>query len=295
LESQFAEEARRLLELAEEADRQDEEEELDIPAELAHREERKKRIREAMAEMKARAEERYAREIAEHNAKLAEREARIKEKGRHRAGREPKAPEEGPRDKDQVNLTDKESRIMLSKGGFEQAYNTQLAVDLDSGFILSAHVTNHPTDIYQLEPAIERLAALPEELGRVETLLADTGYYSGDNVNACVEAGITPYIATKRQKHNRTVEDRLGITDEPSEPPPDEKADPIGAMKHRLATKEGRALYARRKSTVEPTFGIIKHAVGFRQFMLRGLENIHGEWNLVCMAMNLKRMHALLG
>lgn len=295
LEKQFAEEARRLLELAEEADAREEAEELDIPAELAHREDRKKRIREAMAEMKARAQERYAKEIAEHNAKLAEREARIKEKGRHRAGREPKAPEAGPRDKDQVNLTDQDSRIMLSKGGFEQAYNAQVAVDLESGFILSAHVTNHPTDVHQLEPAIERLSALPQEVGRVETLLADTGYYSRDNVKRCIEAGITPYIATKRQKHNRTLEERLGMADKPGEPPPEEKDDPVGAMNRRLATKEGRAIYARRKSTVEPTFGVIKHVLGFRQFMLRGLENVQGEWNLVCMAMNLKRMHTLLG
>lgn len=296
LEQQLAEEARRLLELGEEADRRDEEEEeLDIPAELARREERKKRIREAVAEIKARAEERYAKEIAEHNAKLAQREARIKEKGRHRAGKAPKAPVEGPRDKDQVNLTDRESRIMLSKGGFEQAYNAQLAVDLDSGFILNAHVTNHPTDIYQLKPAVERLAALPEEFGRVDAVLADTGYYSGDNVKACVEAGITPYIATKRQKHNRTLEERLGLTDEPNGPPSEDEKDPVGAMKHRLATKDGRALYARRKSTVEPTFGVIKHVLGFRQFMLRGLENVQGEWNLVCMAMNLKRIHALRG
>lgn len=295
LEQQCEAEARRLLELAEEADRQEEAEELDIPAELAHREERKKIIRKAMAEIKARAKERYAKEVAEHNAKLAEHAKRARERGGHRAGAKAKAPvEKGPEDKDQVNLTDPESRIMPSKGGFEQAYNAQLAVDLENGFILTGHVTNHPIDVHQLAPTIEQLATLPEEIGRAEALLADTGYYSRDNVTQCDDAAITPYIASKRQKHNRSMEERLGIAEEPAEPPPQEMTDPVAAMKHRLATKEGRALYAKRKSSVEPVFGVIKHVLGFRQFMLRGLTNVQGEWSLVCIAMNLRRMHALI-
>lgn len=291
LEEQFREEARRLLRMAEEADAQEAEEDLDIPEELAHRETRLKKIREAAAEIKQRSEERHRQELAEYEAKLAERAARKATTGKNPRGAAPKPPEEGPRPKDQVNLTDKESRIMPSKGGFEQAYNAQLAVDLESGIILTKHVTNRPVDVEQLEPTVAKLKALPPEIGRVDALLADAGYFSRSNVELCEAHAVIPHIASDRTKHNRTLDERLASRT--ADPPACDGNDLVAAMRHRMQTKEGRNLYARRKSTVEPTFGVIKHVLGFRQFLLRGLENVQGEWNLVCMAMNLKRMHAL--
>jgi len=286
LEKQIEEEARRLLRMAEEADAQEVDDQLDLPAELAHRETRLKKIREAKAEIERRARERYETEKREHEEKLARRAAATRG-----CGKAPKPPEEGPQAKDQVNLTDEQSRVMLSRGGFVQAYNGQLAVDTENGFILSCHVTNAPVDVHQLAPAIERLKKLPPELGCVEAVLADYGYFSKDNVTRCHEEGITPYVACSRERHHPTLEERLGP--QKVEPPPEEEENPVDAMKRRLKTREGRAVYAKRKSTVEPRFGIIKHVLGFRQFLLRGLENVHGEWQMVCIAANLKRMHAL--
>ena len=135
---------------------------------------------------------------------------------------------------------------------------------------------------------MENLCRLPESLGKVDALLADTGYFSSDNAEACESKDIVPYIAVERQPHNVPLEDRF------KEPAPlTEPADPVQEMKHRLKTVAGKAVYAKRKSTVEPAFGIIKAAMGFREFLLRGLELVSGEWNLVCMAYNIKRMHAL--
>jgi len=164
-----------------------------------------------------------------------------------------------------------------SKGGFEQAYNGQAAVDVDSMLIVENHIT-----------AVENLSRLPESLGKVDTLLADTGYFSSDNVEECESEDIVPYIAVERQRHNAPPEDRF------TEPEPlTAPAEPVTEMKHRLKTIAGKAVYAKRKSTVEPVFGIIKAAMGFREFLLRGLECVSGEWNLVCMAYNIKRLHAL--
>jgi IS5 family transposase len=119
-------------------------------------------------------------------------------------------------------------------------------------------------------------------------LLADAGYFSEANVESCQEETILPFISAHRDKHNPNLKERF------SEPEPlAEGADCVEAMKHRLQTQDGRALYAKRKCTVEPVFGIIKAIMGFRQFLLRGVESVRGEWNLVCMAWNLKRLHVL--
>ena len=127
--------------------------------------------------------------------------------------------------------------------------------------------------------------------GTVKNLLADTGYFSQANVEACVDATIKPYLAQQRQSHNPPLETRFQ-----HEPEIDETTlPPVEAMTHRLATKAGKALYGQRKSTVETVFGLIKHVLGFRQFQLRGLEAVESEWNLVCIGWNLKRMHTLRG
>jgi len=137
---------------------------------------------------------------------------------------------------------------------------------------------------------LDNLSQLPQKLGQVEHLLADNGYFSEANVKACEHATITPLLATGRAVHHPTLEERFA---DPGKAP--DTADPVVRMEHRLQTPEGKALYAKRKSTVEPVFGIIKHVMGFRQFLLRGLQAVQGEWNLVCIAYNLKRLHVLAG
>ena len=142
----------------------------------------------------------------------------------------------------------------------------------------------------QIEPMLKKLDALPEALGNVNTLVADTGFYSEANINACAASEIIPLIAVSREEHHPDPLERF------TEPPPLEAgATAVEAMRHRLKTKAGRALYAKRKCTVEPVIGIVKSVLGFRQFLLRGLENVQGEWNLVALGWNLKRMHVLAG
>ncbi|MGH9429789.1 MAG: transposase [Terriglobia bacterium] len=260
---------------------------MDIPAELARREQRLEAIGEAKAKLEARAAERYATEQAEYEAKKAAREA--KAKGQPPKGPEPKAPEPGVRDSDQINLTDEESRIMLASGkSFQQAYNVQAGVESESLLIVTEHVTQNANDKQEVQPTLRALEQLAEPLGKAEALLSDNGYYIQDNVKACQGEKITPYIAAGRERHCLPMEQRW------SDPPPlTPEADAVEAMKHRLATREGRAIYGRRKCTVEPMFGIIKSVLGFRQFHLRGLKGATGEWTLVSIAWNLKRMFTL--
>jgi transposase len=289
LETQLKAEVAELLRQAEEADRSELPDGLDIPAELARREERLEAIAQAKAEIERRAAERHAEEQAEYEKKLAERKAKEQETGKKPRGKQPKPPEPGPRDKDQVNLTDEESRIMpVSGGGFDQCYNAQASVDVDSMLIIGQHLSQNPNDKLEIATALVLLTALPETLGTVDSLLADAGYFSEANVEKCEKATILPFISPKRDTHNQRLKERFA---EPG--PVAANADAVTQMKHRLQTREGRALYAKRKCTVEPVFGIIKAIMGFRQFLLRGVESVRGEWNLVCMAWNLKRLHAL--
>lgn len=135
---------------------------------------------------------------------------------------------------------------------------------------------------------MESFCSLPDSLGAVDSLLADAGYFSQNNVEECKGKSIVPNIASERQAHNASPEERF------SEPEPLVAfADPVTEMKHRLNGIVGKAIYAKRKSTFEPVFGIIKAVMGFRQFLLRGLKQVAGEWDLVWIAYNLKRMYAL--
>jgi len=137
---------------------------------------------------------------------------------------------------------------------------------------------------------LERLDSVERRLGKPKGVLADAGYFSADNVQRREAGEITPYLCDHRERHHLPLEERLQ-----SPPPCPVDADAVTAMAHRLRTHEGKQLYAKRKSTVETVFGIIKEVLGFRRFHLRGLMTAQGEWNLVCMAWNLKRMHALAG
>jgi transposase len=289
IEAQLKAEVAELMAKAEAADKADLPDGLSIPDELARREERLKKLAEARAKIEARAKERYERELAEHRAKLAAREKKQKASGKKPGGKPPEPPVEGPRPTDQINLTDEESRIMpVSGGGFEQCYNAQAVVAEGSLLVVASDVAQTPNDKQQLEPMLAKTGALPEELGRAETMLADNGYFSGANVKACIAAGVEPLIALGRDAHHQSLRERFADA-----PPAPENPTPVEAMAHRLQTPEGKKLYAKRKHTPEPVFGIIKSVLGFRQFLLRGLEKVKAEWTLVTLAWNIKRMFAL--
>ncbi len=289
IEAQLKAEVQELLKLAEAADQSEVPDGVKLPDEIKRREDRLAAIAVAKAKIEARARERFEREQTEYEAKVAGRAAKEATTGKKAKGKQPKPPESGPRADDQINLTDEESRIMkVSGGGFEQCYNAQAAVDTGSMLILAPHVTQACNDKEQVEPMVTKVRSNPVGLNRPETLLADTGYYSEKNVATCIAAGIEPLIAVKRDEHHPNWRERF------TEPAPlAEHATPVETMKHKLKTQGGRAAYALRKQTVEPVFGIIKSVMGFRQFLLRGLEHVQNEWTLVCLAWNLKRMAAL--
>ena len=287
--AQLQAEVAELMAKAEAADQNDVPDGMSIPDELARREPRLAEIARARAIIEARAKERFAHEQAEYDAKMAARQAKTAATGKTPGGRPPAPPVAEPGPTDQGNLTDEESRIMpVPGGGFEQCYNAQAAVAAGSLLVLATDVVQASNDKRQVVPMLDKLDALPEELGTIETLLADTGYFSATNVQACVAAAMDPLIAMGRQPHHPPLAERFA----PAPPPPDNPT-PVAAMAPRLKTQEGRALYALRKHTPEPVFGIIKSALGFRQFLLRGLDNVRGEWNLVTMAYNVKRLFAL--
>jgi transposase len=289
LEAQLTAEVAELLRLAEEADGRDLPDGMSVPAELERREERLAAIARAKVAIEARAAERHAREQAAYEEKMAEREAKEQRSGKKPGGQAPSEPQAGPRPKDQVNLTDADSRIMpTSGGGFEQAYNAQAAVDVDTMLIVAQHVSQNPNDKREIEPALEALDAVAAVVGKAEALIADNGYFSSGNVEACHAHGVEPYIAAGRDAHYPPWAERLKA---PS--PVAADADAVDRMKHRLRTAEGRQVYAKRKCTVEPTFGIIKSVLGFRQFLLRGLQAVQHEWTLVCIGWNVKRLHRL--
>ena len=289
IEAQLAAEVAELMVLAEAADSADVPDGMSVPEELARREQRLTRLGLAKAAIAARASERFERERAEHEAKMKARAEQEKATGKKPGGTPPAPPTAGPGATDQVNLTDGDSRIMpVAGGGFEQAYNAQAAVAVGSMLVVSHDVVQAANDKNQLAPTLDKLGQLPKALGTVQTLLADNGYFSAANVTACTDATIAPLIAMGREHHHPSWRDRFAAA-----PPAPENPTPLAAMRHRLATPEGKALYALRKQTPEPVFGIIKSVLGFRQFSLRGLEKVKGEWSLVTMAWNIKRMFAL--
>jgi hypothetical protein len=289
IERQLKAEVADLMAKAEAADQADAPDGMSIPEELARREARLAKLAEARATIEARARERFERDQAEHQAKRAARDAKTAATGRKPGGKPPQPPVEGPLPTDQVNLTDEESRIMpVAGGGFEQCYNAQAVVAADSLLVVATDVVQAPNDKQQLDPMLNKLTALPASLGAAETLLADNGYFSAASVTACTATGIAPLIAMGRETHHPSLAERFAKA-----PPPPEDPTPLEAMAHRLQTPNGKQLYALRKQIPEPVFGIIKSVLGFRQFLLRGIDRVRGEWSLVTMAWNIKRMFVL--
>ena len=164
-------------------------------------------------------------------------------------------------------------------------------MDHGSRLIVENHVTQQPNDKHEVAPALAALNALPDELGSVEHLLGDNGFFSEANTLACEQEDIIPLLVCGREAHHPSPEARFA---DPGAVPADTEG-AVTRMRYRLKTLEGKARYAQRKSTVEPVFGIIKNVLGFRQFLLRGLQAVTGEWTLVCIAYNLKRLQVLTG
>jgi len=288
IEAQLRQEVQTLLALAENSDRAGVPDGMDVPAEIARRDDRLNAITQAKAKIEQRAAERHQAEQQEFDAKQAKRQAQ-RQAGKKPRGKEPEPPQAGPKDTDQVNLTDEQSRIMpVSGGGFEQSYNAQAGVDTHTMLVITAHVTQACNDKREVAPTLDQIAQLPEDLGQVRTLVADNGYFSQTNVVACAQAGIEPLLAIQRESHHEPLVERFA-----PDPEAPQTTDPVTTMVHRLQTQGGKALYKLRKQTVEPVFGIIKQVMGWRHMSMRGLHKAQGEWNLVTMAWNIKRMHVL--
>lgn len=263
-ERELGEEVRRLLS---EADRQDQAEDRrygkdrsgeELPEELRRRESRLERIRQAK-----RALEEEARRQAQE------------------AGEEPAQPE----DKKQYNFTDPQSRIMKGSDGFVQAYNCQIAVEENFQLIVGQSVTEKANDKGQLQPMIEAIEAQAGQ--KPKEVLADSGYGSEKNFKYLARRHIAGYVATGRQKHgSRGPACKRG--------PLPKGANAVERMKRKLQTQVGRKIYAMRKAIVEPVFGQIKQARGFRQFLLRGLEKVQREWALVCLTHNILKLHRII-
>jgi transposase len=279
-----------LLQKAEDADSTPLQDGLTIPDEITRRRERIEKLKMARAVIEERAREHAAAERPQYQAKQAEREAK-KQRGEKVGGRPPQPPRETPQAKDQFNFTDSDSRIMKCGNGehFEQAYNAQASVETESRLIVGARVSDQPNDKEQLAPNV---AAIPTSaVGAVGAVLADNGFYSERAVSAIEQpGGPTVYVAVEKSSHHRTVAD---LEQRADPPPPEAGASVSTVMAQRLQTRAGRALYKLRQQTVEPVFGIVKELMGFRRFLLRGLEKVQMEWTLVCLAYNLKRLHRL--
>jgi len=257
----------------------------ELPAELARREKRLAKIREAKAALEQQAKEKAAHKAKLQKAKIAERERREKEAGKKLAGARPKAPKDPdaavPDPKAQRNFTDPQSRIMLDGAtkGFVQAYNSQAAVDSTAQIVVATGVTQSSSDKEQLVPMLRKVE---DNLGQLpENVSADSGYFSEANVTHPAIAEVDLYVSPDRQKH--------GQASETADPPPAD-APPIEQMRYKLRQPEGKAIYKMRKAIVEPVFGQIKEPRGFRRFSFRGLQAVTMEWDLICLTHNLLKL-----
>ena len=261
----------------------------DLPAELARRESRLAKLQKAKEELEAEARQQAEEKKAAVEARIAERHEQEERTGKKIRGAEPNAPDPAtatPEATAQRNFTDPESRIMPSgsqKGAFVQGYNAQIAVDGKAQIIVAVDVIQQTTDNHQLAPMLEQTE---QNVGaRPQAASADTGYWNPEQVEKIQGQGIDLHVATGKQKHGDTSQptDRSPI-DAGEEPSLREQ------MKQKLASEAGRDLYRMRKAIVEPVFGQIKEWRGFRRFSLRGLDNVRGEWKLVCLTHNLLKL-----
>lgn len=276
-----------LVRQAEAADAEDTVDRQSLPQELSRRETLKAQLDEACQRLEHQAKQQAEQERTRYAEKV---EARNRRKGRHK-GKKIKPPDDSPKESDQTNLTDPDSRLMRKnkRSEYRQGYNAQAVVDADgSQLVLGHRVSQCSSDRNELSA---NLATLDPQLGQPGCALADSGYANGDEVADVQATGIEVLVATGRTDTGREYDFRP-----PREPklPPKHVAPWIEEMQEKLATDSGRERYRFRQQTVEPVFGIVKHVLGFRQFLLRGLNKVETEWCLVMLAYNFKRLHRLM-
>ena len=275
-----------LMDRAEASDSGADEEAQALPQEIARRQALCERLDAARRRLEAQAKARAEAERAAYEAKVAARAGR---KGRAR-GKQPKPPEGTPRGDEQSNLSDPDSRLMRKskRHEFRQAYNAQAVVDAGgSQLIVGARVSTCASDRNEL---VADVAAIAADLGRPGTVLADNGYANGAEVAALEASGIEALVATAAEGRRRRHDFRPTKAGTAAK---EAKAEWLREMANKLESEEGRALYRLRQQTVEPVFGVIKAVLGFTGFSLRGLDKVAGEWNLVALAYNCKRLHKL--
>ena len=291
LEQKLQSDIQQLLQEAEQTDRGEDDDGQSLPKEIDRREKLLEKMQKAREQLEHRAKQRAEAQQPEYEEKILARQQR---KGK-RKGPKPKPPKKTPDDHEQANLTDADSRLMRKskRSSYEQAYNSQATVDADgSQLILGGHVSTCASDANELIPAVEDV---PEEIGDISAVLADSGYVNGDAWESLAQERkeMELYVAVSREENHsqRNYDYRpTSVTDKPAKVIKDQR---LLDMREKLQTDAGRRLYAKRKQTVEPVFGIIKHVMGFRQFLLRGFAKVSGEWELVRLAYNVKRLWVL--
>ena len=282
---ELRDEIKALLNRAEQEDSKEAVDPQALPKELSRRERLRERLDLACAELERRALAAAATERASYERKMSEWQGR---KG-SRKGRRSKPPKEEPAAKQQINLTDADSGLMRKSKQHEyrQAYNAQAVVDADgSQLVLGARVSTNASDRRELVADVD---AIPASLGKATGVLADNGYATGDEVAQLEQRGMEVLVAT-------TAEWRRRYDFRPPKAPRPQRevrADWIAAMRKKMMQPEKSARYRLRQQTVEPVFGIVKQAMGFRQFLLRGIDKVQGEWDLVTLAYNCRRLHTL--
>jgi transposase len=294
LEAKLKQDIGLLMAQAEKADNSPVEDGQRLPKAIARRQKLLAKMIEAQRAIEEQDQARIAEEQAEYEGKMAERRKREEENGGPGPGGRPQPPDKTTPPKAVVNLTDPDSRLMRKtrSSEYRQAYNAQAAVDVDSMLIVATGVTQCANDSQELE---KRVHAIDPQLGRPATVLADTGYMNADAMERLEKEGFDLYVAVSAGDNQgvrtydyrpREILDKLAAEKPPKDPR-------LLKMREKLQTEEGRRLYNKRKSTSEPGFGIIKSAMGFRQCLLRGLEKVTGEWSLVTLAYNFRRLWSL--
>ena len=290
LVEQLTAEVGELMEQAERTDRGESDEGQSLPAELARREALKAKLEAARARIEERAKQKAQAEQAEYERKVRERTAREgSSKGRHI-----QQPDPTPEPQEQENLTDPDSRLMRhnKRSAYEQAYNAQAVVDADgSHLVLGTHVSQCASDRNEL---VRGVRAIPSTLGAPHTVLADNGYLNEREVRTLEGDGDAPAMNVLVSVHAEAKQLRRKHDFRPlptgEKEPPQIRSEFVLEMKERMEREENRAAYRLRKQTVEPVFGTIKKWIGFTQFLLRGHEKVSGEWQLVTLAYNFKRL-----
>jgi transposase len=283
-----------LMEQAEKSDQKDNDAQK-LPEEIARREKLVSKMDGAIEELEKRAAKQDAKAKAAYCETLERRKKRTKETGKKPRGKEPKEPEIKPEaSKQQCNLSDPDARVMRKnkRAGYTQSYNAQAGVDTEgSQLIVGNRISQSAGDSAELEPGVE---CIDERTGKPTSVSTDAGYVNGDMIDQVqTEAGVEVYCSVHREDaHSERHYDYRPKerTDRKAKTIKDKRLIKMG---EKLKTEEGREIYSRRNHTVETAFGIIKEVMGFRSFLLRGVEKVSGEWELVCLSYNLKRLHNL--